>query len=92
MTGKKKEEIITFKADEALAGLLRTFPNRSDFIRRTLLQALGNECPLCNGSGTLTPNQMNHWETFSQHHCIDKCETCNEFFLSCDADMTIRHR
>ena len=91
MTGLKKEEIITFKADETLAGLLKQIPNRSDFIRKALLQALGNECPLCHGSGALTPNQMNHWERFAKYHSISKCDTCNEFYLICDAVSVTQH-
>jgi hypothetical protein len=60
-----KDEVITFKVDEALAEQLRLMPNRSEFIRQAVLQALNFECPLCHGAGTLTPNQMKHWEAFS---------------------------
>jgi hypothetical protein len=85
MVGKKKEEIVTFKADPSLAEELKKLPNKSDFIRKALLQALGNECPLCNGTGILTPNQKKHWETFRDHHHAIKCGTCNEIHLICDA-------
>jgi hypothetical protein len=91
MTGRKKEEIITFKADPTLAEELNRLPNKSDFIRRALLRALGNECPLCNGAGTLTQDQMRHWKVFLHHHRVTKCSTCNEIHLICDAYLNKEH-
>jgi len=91
MVGKKKEDIVTFKTDTALAEELNKLPNKSEFIRKALLHALGNDCPLCNGSGTLTPNQRKHWEKFTDHHRATKCGTCNEIHLTCDAYAKIRH-
>ena len=85
MIGKKKEEIVTFKADGRLAEELNRLPNKSEFIRQALLRALGNECPLCHGTGTLTVNQANHWKNFLEHHHITRCGTCNEVHLTCDA-------
>ncbi|MFP4510872.1 MAG: ribbon-helix-helix domain-containing protein [Spirochaetota bacterium] len=84
MVGKRKEEIITFKVDEALASELKHIPNRSQFIRDALLSALKNECPVCHGSGTLTPNQMKHWQEFAEHHHVAECGDCNETYLVCD--------
>jgi hypothetical protein len=81
---KAKEETITFKADPALAELLKRVPNRSEFIRRAILSELGNICPLCQGSGHLTPDQKSHWERFSHHHHIVECESCHEYHLACD--------
>ncbi len=85
MVGKKKEEIVTFKADPSLLEELNKLPNKSEFIRRALLRALGNECPLCNGTGILTPNQLKHWQEFQDHHHAIKCSSCNEVHLTCDA-------
>lgn len=79
-----KEETITFKADPALAELLRRIPNRSRFIREALLAQLDNTCPLCQGSGYLSPEQKRHWESFAKHHHIVQCTSCNEYYLSCD--------
>ncbi len=84
MTGRKKEEIVTFKADPGLAEELEKLPNKSDFIRRALLRAFGNECPLCSGTGTLSADQMRHWKEFLEHHHLTKCATCNEMHLACD--------
>jgi hypothetical protein len=81
-----KEEVFTFKVDGELAELLRRIPNRSDFIRASLLAALGNLCPLCQGTGRLSPAQMRHWEDFSSRHSITHCESCGELCLSCSCD------
>lgn len=81
----RKEEIITFKVDHALAEELRNVPNRSAFIRQALLRALENACPLCGGAGVLSPKQMEHWEEFTAQHHMTQCATCHESHLVCDA-------
>ena len=80
---KNKPDIITFKVDEALLRALRSIPNRSEFIRTAILNALDSACPLCNGMGVLTPNQRDHWDTFSADHFVEECEECHEFRLVC---------
>ncbi len=84
--GPRKEEIITFKVDAELAEAIAGVRNRSAFIREAILAALGNTCPLCNGTGTLSPPQMRHWEKLSDHHHLERCEDCNEMHLVCDLD------
>lgn len=79
-----KDEVITFKVDGTLAEQLRLMPNRSEFIRQAVLQALQFECPLCHGSGTLTPNQMEHWKEFSKHHHLVACDVCGESHMTCE--------
>ncbi|MFW5643957.1 MAG: ribbon-helix-helix domain-containing protein [Alkalispirochaeta sp.] len=86
-----KDEVITFKVDGALAEQLRLIPNRSEFIRQAVQQALKYECPLCHGTGTLTANQMKHWEAFTRHHHVETCDVCGESFLACD-DHPEEHR
>ena len=80
---KNKPEIITFKVDEALLQALRGIPNRSEFIRTAILNALDSACPLCNGTGVLTPNQRSHWGAFSADHFVEECEQCHELRLVC---------
>ena len=80
---KKKQDTITFKVDEDLMEIMRDVPNRSEFIRRAIINALGTVCPLCNGSGMLTPNQRRHWEDFATAHSIERCSKCNENVLVC---------
>lgn len=80
---KPRREIITFKADPALIAALRGVGNRSDFIRTALLAALANICPLCRGSGTLTPDQRRHWNAFAGSHSLVECRDCNAPHLVC---------
>ena len=81
---RRKEEVITFKVDGKFAEALAGIRNRSDFIRRAVLSALGNTCPVCNGIGTLTVSQMRHWKEFEAHHHVGLCEDCHEARLVCD--------
>lgn len=81
----KKDEVITFKVDDALARELAGIPNRSEFIRAAILRALENACPLCGGIGILTPDQKRHWESFAEHHSVQKCNDCEANYLVCDA-------
>jgi hypothetical protein len=79
----KKQEIVTFKVDEHLFRIIQEIPNRSEFIRSAILAALDSTCPLCNGSGTLSPNQKQHWKDFSEGHSVETCGECNERHLVC---------
>lgn len=80
---KKKQEVLTCKIDSDLFEIIRKIPNRSEFIRSAILAALESLCPLCNGTGILTPKQKEHWEEFIHHHSIEKCDECQEFILVC---------
>ncbi|MEW6501288.1 MAG: ribbon-helix-helix domain-containing protein [Thermodesulfobacteriota bacterium] len=85
MTSRKKQTIITFKADEALAEALQGVSNRSEFIRNAILTALDNGCPLCQGTGILTPEQQKHWTRFIASHSLEKCGQCQAVHLVCAA-------
>jgi hypothetical protein len=87
---KKKTEIITFKADEAMREAMRGIDNRSKFIREAVFAALDNACPLCKGTGILTVRQKQHWDSFSQEHSVRECSECHEAHLVCDNEA--RHR
>ena len=84
---RKKEDVITFKADEQLRDAMKGIANRSDFIRNAILAALDNTCPLCGGSGKLSPYQMQHWRKFSEHHPLRECRNCNAMVLECDHEL-----
>lgn len=83
----KKLETVTFKVDEALMEVIRSIPNRSEFIRSAIITALGNICPLCNGTGILTPNQKQHWDEFSADHEVQTCSECQERYLVCGSHV-----
>jgi hypothetical protein len=86
VAGKRKQEIITFKVDEPLWEALQGVSNRSEFIRAAILAALENTCPLCKGSGTLTPDQRKHWDEFARRHTVEQCEDCHAIHLVCEAE------
>lgn len=83
---KRKSEIVTFKVDESLLEALKGIPNRSHFIRSALLAALDSTCPLCMGTGILTPSQRDHWENFTESHEVKECDDCHELHLVCSRD------
>lgn len=85
MATRKKQDIITFKADESLSDMMRGIPNRSEFIRAAILSALDSVCPLCKGTGILTPCQHDHWASFSENHRIEECADCETGHLVCGA-------
>ena len=80
---KTKPEVVSFKADPALLRAMEGIGNRSQFIRSAILAALEGVCPLCQGTGILTPEQRRHWENFSRRHSIRRCETCHAHHLVC---------
>jgi len=80
---KRKQNIITFKVDEDLMDVIGEMPNRSQFIRSAIVSALGGVCPLCGGTGILTPNQKRHWDDFALDHSLVACKDCHEEVLVC---------
>lgn len=91
MAGKRRLEVVTFKADPALREALKSIPNRSAFIRDSILGALENTCPLCRGVGFLSPDQKRHWETFARNHRVEECDDCHAVHLVCGAgDQRVR--
>lgn len=83
---KKKERVFTFKTDEGLAEILDRIPNKSEFIRKAIEVALENKCPLCTGTGTLTPAQHKHMQHFLTLHPLRKCEECDAVHFVCRTD------
>jgi len=83
---KRKAEMVTFKVDEALLEAMKGIPNRSEFIRSAILAALGSVCPLCRGTGILTPHQQTHWQTFEKTHRVETCASCHEQRVVCILD------
>ena len=81
-----QRQVITFKADRDLLEAMKGIANRSAFIRQAILAALESTCPVCSGTGVLTPSQQTHWSQFSQSHHVEKCESCREMHLVCDVE------
>ena len=87
----RKPSIVTFKAEPAMLDALRAVPNRSEFIRAAVLNALEHACPLCGGSGVFTPEQKRHWETFRKRHAVKECHDCHAVHLVCSAGGAPAH-
>ena len=79
----RKGRVISFKVDPSLLEAMRGVPNRSAFIRAACLAALDSTCPLCKGTGILSPNQKLHWEALAHDHSVEECEDCHELRLVC---------
>lgn len=88
---KKKSDVITFKVDETLREAMKGIENRSDFIRSAILSALDNTCPLCRGTGKLTPDQVDHWKHFAVHHHVEECKQCSALYIACDNEHPHQH-
>ena len=80
---ERKGNIITFKTDASLSRAMRGIVNRSAFIRSAILSALDSTCPLCKGTGILTPSQHEHWKAFAADHFVEECDECHELHLVC---------
>jgi len=88
----KKQDVITLKVDRSLAEALGGVANRSLFIRDAILHALDNSCPLCMGTGILTPAQKRHWVKFAEGHAVRECPDCHERHLTCQHEKPARRR
>ncbi len=83
----RKSEIITLKVDSSLLEMMKGIPNRSDFIRSAILSALDNICPVCAGTGILSPKQQEHWQQFTSDHTVEECGDCHEVHLVCTKEV-----
>lgn len=82
----KKADTVTFKVDPNLLEILQAMPNRSEFIRSSILNALEHVCPLCSGSGVLSPSQKKCWDKFSKSHEIIKCTESDQMQILCNVE------
>src|SRR5262245_39672400 len=82
-----KSKIVAFKVEEELADFLDNLPNKSDFIRKSILAQFGMTCPLCTGSGVVARGVHDHYKpvigTQNSRPC-DKCKQAVTFPLTAD--------
>ena len=83
MRTEKKSAVITFKAEDELLAALEKVPNKSQFIRAAMLNALEETCPLCGGAGFLNERQLKHWKSFEREHLIHRCGRCDGLEIEC---------
>jgi len=85
---KAKHRVVTFKVEEDVATFLDGMPNKSEFIRRALLSAFMEPCPVCNGKGSV-PRSLRHdlEAVFKQQEFIP-CNFCGyEFPLETEKSL-----
>ena len=83
MREDKKNTVVTFKAEEELLAALEKLPNKSEFIRSAILNALEETCPLCGGAGFLNEKQRKHWKSFAREHTLRRCGRCDGLSIEC---------
>ena len=83
MRNEKKSAVITFKAEDELLAALEKVPNKSQFIRAAVLNALEETCPLCGGAGFLNERQLKHWKSFMREHTVHRCGRCDGLEIEC---------
>lgn len=83
MRSERKSAVITFKAEDELLSALENVPNKSQFIRAAVLNALESTCPLCGGAGFLNERQLKHWKSFAREHTLHRCSRCDGLAIEC---------
>ncbi|HLX65052.1 MAG TPA: hypothetical protein VKX17_27525 [Planctomycetota bacterium] len=77
---RAKQRIVTFKAEEDLAAFLDSMPNKSDFIRKALLAALMEPCPVCHGKGSVPRSLRADLQKIFDKHEFVPCSFCGYEF------------
>lgn len=77
---KSMQRVVTFKVEEEVAAFLDTMPNKSDFIRKALLSALLEPCPVCNGKGSVPRSLRADLETIFHKQQFIPCSSCGYDF------------
>ena len=77
---KPKQRVVTFKAEEDLAAFLDEMPNKSEFIRKALLAALMEPCPICAGRGSIPRSLRRDLEEVFKKQQFVPCSFCGYEF------------
>lgn len=67
---------VGFKIDEETAAFLDSLPNRSEYVRRAILQYLSRVCPLCDGAGAVPIGVHDHYAGRVDEHRTVHCVGC----------------
>src|SRR5258708_25072062 len=79
-TTKAKQRVMTFKVEEDVAAFLDQMPNKSDFIRKALLAAFLEPCPVCNGKGSVPRGLRRDLEVIFSKEQFVPCSFCGYEF------------
>jgi RecJ-like exonuclease len=73
-----KSQVVAFKVEEDLADFLNKLPNKSAFIRKSIVAQLGMTCPLCTGSGVVPKGVHDHYAPVLAKNNVHKCDVCGD--------------
>src|SRR3569832_2692358 len=86
--GQSMQRVVTFKVEEEVAAFLDAMPNKSDFIRKALLSALLEPCPICNGKGSVPRSLRHDLERIFRKQEFVPCSFCG-FDFPLDTEKTL---
>lgn len=75
-----KQRVVTFKVEEEVAVFLAGLPNKSEFIRKALLSALLEPCPICHGRGSVPRSLRRDLEKILRKQQFVACSFCGYQF------------
>ncbi len=73
-----KTEVVAFKVEAELAKILESLPNKSAFIRRSIIAQLCMACPLCQGTGMVPKGLHDHYAEAIGKLNLKHCEGCGD--------------
>lgn len=79
-SAKSKHRVVTFKVEEDVAAFLDGMPNKSEFIRKALLSALLEPCPVCNGKGSVPRSLSADLKRIFERQKFVPCSFCGYEF------------
>jgi hypothetical protein len=68
--------VFAFRADPEMVKLLSAMPNASDFIRKAISRSIEEPCPVCVGSGLVSPGFRDQLERLGGHFLLRRCSCC----------------
>ena len=77
---KGKQRVVTFKVEDDVASFLDALPNKSEFIRKALLAALLEPCPVCHGKGSVPRSLRRDLEIIFGAQKFIPCSFCGYDF------------
>ncbi len=75
-----KHCVVTFKVEAEVAEFLTAMPNKSEFIRKALLSALLEPCPICNGKGSIPRSLRRDLDAIFEKQPLVPCSHCGYEF------------
>jgi len=75
---RPKTASVAFKVEDELAQLLDQLPNKSAFIRKAIMDQLGQACPFCHGKGVVPPGAHDQYRALIDSAARRPCDACGD--------------